>query len=339
MLSSELAGLQSLAIIGMEKNAGKTTVLSRILYEAGRGGALPRPLAITSIGRDGEEKDIVTSTKKPKIYVERGTLVATAASLLSRCKLTREILASTNVRTPMGEVILFRALSDGYVEIGGPSSVEGVRRIKEAFLEIDPGCFYIVDGALSRKSSAGHFLTEGAILCTGASVDGSMRVVVQKTASVTEQFQLPMTAEPLRSLLLKERAKALVVTEGELTAIDGDLAFTMAAEIAEQITEKTEAIFLRGVVTESLMNSLLQKTSLAGKKVIAEDATRLFFPTGYLHRLQRQGIALEVLQAISLRAVCINPFSPRGQDFDAQAFLEAMKEATKLPVYDVGRMS
>lgn len=338
MLSDQLQGLNSLAIIGMEKNAGKTTVLNRILEEARRGGDLPRPLAITSIGRDGEEKDIVTSTKKPRIYVEKGTLVATASSFLSRCRLTKEILASTDVRTALGSVIIFRALSDGFVEIAGPSSVEGVRSIKEEFLAVDPGCFYIVDGAVSRKSTAGHFLTEGAILCTGASLNPSMKNVVRQTAAMVEQFMLPVAPEEYQKTFSQTYAKAVIFKEGRPEEVEGDLAFTMADDIAEKFTKESEALFLRGVVTESFFKSLLQKVSLKGKQVIIEDATRLFVSTGYLNLLKRRGVTLEVLQPMELRAVCINPFSPRGVDFEAEVFLQEMQKAISVPVFDVGRM-
>ena len=64
----------SISIIGMNKNVGKTTTLNQILKEA-RGRI---SLGLTSIGRDGEDQDLVTGAEKPKIYVERGTLIATA---------------------------------------------------------------------------------------------------------------------------------------------------------------------------------------------------------------------------------------------------------------------
>ena len=67
---------RSVSIIGMNKNVGKTTTLNYILKEA-RGKV---SLGLTSIGRDGEEIDVVTSTEKPKIYIEKNAMVATARS-------------------------------------------------------------------------------------------------------------------------------------------------------------------------------------------------------------------------------------------------------------------
>ena len=66
-----------MAIAGIEKNAGKTTVLNYLLQNSRK-----KVEAITSIGYDGEEIDQVTATDKPRIYVSRGTLVATARDLI-----------------------------------------------------------------------------------------------------------------------------------------------------------------------------------------------------------------------------------------------------------------
>ena len=58
-LSQLIAPYSSVSIIGMCKNAGKTTVLNRIIREVNGNG---QTIALTSIGRDGENKDLVTGT-------------------------------------------------------------------------------------------------------------------------------------------------------------------------------------------------------------------------------------------------------------------------------------
>jgi len=50
-----------MAITGIEKNAGKTTVLNYLLQNSS-----DKVEAITSIGYDGEEIDQVTATDKPR---------------------------------------------------------------------------------------------------------------------------------------------------------------------------------------------------------------------------------------------------------------------------------
>ena len=78
-----LQDLESLAIIGLSKNAGKTTCLNHIIAAWQETSQL-RPLALTSVGRDGELEDILSGNPKPRIYVQTGTLIASAEGALLR---------------------------------------------------------------------------------------------------------------------------------------------------------------------------------------------------------------------------------------------------------------
>ncbi len=175
----------SISIIGMNKNVGKTTTLNHILREA-RGRI---SLGLTSIGRDGEELDRVTATEKPKIYIEEGTIIATAKQCLLNSDITREILKTTGFNTPMGEIIICRALSDGYVDLGGPSvnsyMVEICDELKRFGSEL-----VIVDGALSRKTFASPSITNATILSTGAALSRSMLKVIEETSHTVKLLSL-----------------------------------------------------------------------------------------------------------------------------------------------------
>ena len=94
-----LKDYKRMSIIGMEKNVGKTTVLNQLIEDIG----MKKIVGLTSIGRDGEDTDVVTNTHKPRIYVFPGTLVATARDCLRNCDITREILYTTDFSTPYGE--------------------------------------------------------------------------------------------------------------------------------------------------------------------------------------------------------------------------------------------
>lgn len=60
-----------ISIIGMEKNVGKTTLLNKLIADIGK----TKKLGLTSIGRDGEDIDVVTNTDKPRIYVRKVVLL------------------------------------------------------------------------------------------------------------------------------------------------------------------------------------------------------------------------------------------------------------------------
>lgn len=336
MLINRISPYRSLAIIGMDKNAGKTTVLNHLIQEAKAVGFAPT-LALTSIGRDGEEKDLVTSGVKPRIYVYPGTLVATTRDLLKHCDTSREILETTGINTPTGEVILFRARSSGYVEIAGPSSVEGARRVKEAFRRIDPECYYLVDGALSRKSTAGHFLTEAAILATGASTSSSMERVAERTLAMVEIFKSPQLEEGFSELREALKDSRLVILGKDLKSLQVELAFLAAREAAEEIGLEDTHIALRGVVTDSFITSLMAGADLRKKTLVVEDATRLLISSSVWRKLKALEVNVRVLQKIELVALSINPFSPRGLHFDSRAFESRLAQGTDLKIYDVGR--
>ena len=69
---------KTLSIVGMAKNAGKTTALNYLIEEAIDEGIV---LGITSTGRDGETQDLVTGTEKPRVFLEEDMLVAVPALL------------------------------------------------------------------------------------------------------------------------------------------------------------------------------------------------------------------------------------------------------------------
>ena len=75
-----LNSVKTMSIVGMCKNAGKTTMLNWMLHH----DRLQGTLGLTSIGRDGESTDVVTGTEKPGIFVREGTLIATARDMLRR---------------------------------------------------------------------------------------------------------------------------------------------------------------------------------------------------------------------------------------------------------------
>ena len=179
----ELAGLenlQSLALIGMSKNAGKTTCLNHIIL-AWRASGQTRTLALTSIGRDGEPKDIISGRAKPRIYVPAGTLIASAKGALEQSDALLEILGLSNVRTALGEVVICRALSDGYVELAGPGSAEEIGSIADLVRAHEPDCLFIIDGALSRRSQAGCGVSEAVILAVNADTSSNPEVLDRKS--------------------------------------------------------------------------------------------------------------------------------------------------------------
>ena len=315
------------SIIGMCKNAGKTTALNRIIRESARA---QKRLALTSIGRDGEDQDLVTGTKKPGIYIPEDTLIATASDLVVRhCDVTREILDTTGIFTPMGEVVIFRSRSAGNVQLAGPSMTSQLASVREDFFRLGAD-LVLIDGALSRKSLCSRQVTEATILCTGASYHKNLRTVVEDTAYQCRILTLP-EAEDDRLLPFAETDSrdTLLLTENGILSVAGSLEAALRQN-------KANTVFFGGALTDHLVKPLiLSAVPLKGLNFVVRDASKILLKPDSFEKLQRRGVRLQVLRSVNLAAVTVNPFSAYGFHFDAGQLLEEMRSRIDLPVIDV----
>lgn len=333
-ISELIRPYRSVSIIGMCKNAGKTTVLDQIIREMDGQG---KTLALTSIGRDGEDKDLVTGTQKPGIYVARGTLIATASDLiLHHCDVTREILAATGISTPMGDVIMLRALSDGSIQLAGPSVTSQLARLREDFFRAGAD-LVLIDGALSRKTLCSRKVTEATILCTGASYNKNMETVVEDTAYHCQILTLPETED--RELRLE--AERLEGSRGTVIfGEQGPWAVPAGMAVADALRKKeaagARAVFFGGALTDHLVKPLIMSSEpLDEMALVVRDGSKILLKRDNYEKLLRRGVRLQVLDTVDLAAVTVNPFSAYGFHFSKDELMDRMEARVGLPVINV----
>lgn len=330
-MPNKLLQAESIAIVGLEKNTGKTTFLN-YLIEQNRAGQ--RPLALTSIGYDGEATDLVTKTAKPRIYVPRGTLVATARKLLKRCQVEKDIRLMSGIPSALGEIVIFETLDDGFIELAGPGTIEQTKQLKSMIQGLKPEALLIVDGALSRLSSAGHGLVEQVVLCTGGSVHPDQATVLDETLLAIQLLELPVvTLEDDTLTTLKSQD---YVIQGETIrggTFPGPL---QISQMLSQVVASDDLIALSGVVTQEMLEELLSFPEINQLRLVAEDPTRFFLDRSTFERLQRRNIILQVQSAAKLAMVVVNPYAPRGPGFGPD-FLQELRSRVSVPVIDVRR--
>lgn len=341
-LQELLKDSDSVSFIGMCKNAGKTTALNRMIRELHEAGV---PVSLTSVGRDGESSDLVTNTVKPGIYVFRGTLVATASDLLKYCDVTREILYTTGIFTPMGEVVVLRAQSDGFVQIAGPSMTSQMRGVTELFRREQQGKI-LIDGALERKSIAVKDVSDSTILCTGASYHKDMRRVIRDTAYACRLLTLPGSGIKVPHSLREQTAEKYIPFDEQGEPDTGKAGkkitdiWNRRRPLAEEQMKngQTKTVLVRGGLTDGMIRPLLTSgADLRGKHMVFQDGSRILLSVEMYEKLQQRGLQFEVVDPIHLLAVTVNPFSAYGFHFDAEEFYRKMSEAVDVPVFDVRR--
>lgn len=320
MLDRELIrSIKSLSIIGMCKNAGKTTVLNRLIPIMAEG----RTLAITSIGMDGESTDTLTGTGKPRITAYGGMLVATAERLLHLCSPTRSILEVTDYRTPLGRVVVFACESDGLVQIAGPSMRDEMSELV-ATLERMGADAVIVDGAINRRALAVPAVARSAILCTGAAYSNSMAQTVNDTRHVAGLLLLPPPSFDYGASASRVSA---ALSDGSVVPLDPDdpPAFKRL---------RPKGLLVRGAVTDALITPLLS-TGVKNVELSVHDSGSLLISSAAGRRMENLGWRAAVEERTELLLVAANPTSPFGRGYDKNEFLDALRASLPVPVVDV----
>ncbi len=308
-------------MLGMCKNAGKTTALCRLIREFGKTDE--EPLALTSIGRDGESRDLVTGTEKPPIFMYEGMLAATAKELLPLSDVSREILAATGLYTSLGEVVIFRARSDGFVQLAGPGIVEHLEPLKEMLGSFGAGRI-LIDGALSRRSPAAAARGGAIVLSTGASLDRDMDTVVAETAYAAELLSLPKREAP-------------GAAKGRLTLFHADGSAEAAGSLTALPRGAGEEILLaEGAFSETQARELLLgRTGKEGLTLLARDAACLMLKRETCEALKLRGMRFALQETARLAAVTVNPVSAGGWRFPEEEFREKIRKAVRVPVMNV----
>lgn len=320
-------------MVGLSKNAGKTTVLNALIREL-----YPKVSAgLVSIGVDGEDRDAWSGRPKPLITVPEGVVVATAGPLLDLQPGRWEVLMATDIQTTLGQVFIARAKMDTQVKLAGVNSTTAVKEILPRFARIGVS-LALVDGAYDRKSSASPFVTDASIAVVGASLSSSLQGVLN---AAEEWFHL-FTRPVCRDQQLRRACRQAVADRCLYGIVRGrteKLPFSsllLAGEHEMLKGKEWEAIAVPGALTDRMLERLMEQKRAV--HLIVPDATHLFVSLAALRRFYQWGGRLEVDRAIRLLGVAVNPVSPEGFSFPPEEMREKLaKICAPLPVFDVVR--
>lgn len=325
---------RTLSIVGMSKNAGKTTALNYIIEEAMDEGVI---LGITSTGRDGESVDLVTGTEKPKIFLDTGTIVSIPKQLYELADAGLEILKMSKFSTALGQLLLCRVAESGYVQIAGPVSTADHKELCKEMLGLGAELI-LIDGAIDRKSIAAPETSDAIILATGAVLSRSMNRVVDETAHTIELYSLPIINNEFIRETIEDKSKndnVIIFSGNTMQQLDLKTGLGASRFIDAAIEEKTDYVYIPGALTNSVIADIHPK-KFKKVKFVLKDPTKIFIDSIRWGQLKKQGFCVEVLKNIKVAAVTVNPYAPLGYSFEHKALIDAMKAAVgDIPVVDV----
>lgn len=325
----------SVSVVGMAKNTGKTETLNYLLQHLSHTG---KRVAVTSIGVDGESVDRVTATQKPEIVVYKDMFFTTSEKHYKGRKFTSEIYHISPYNTALGRLITARAVTGGKVLISGPAHTAQLQQLiahnRQYGIDIT-----MVDGALSRLSIASPVVTDALILATGAAVSANIDKVVSDTRHVYNIINLPQVSAAMQAVLSPLTQGLFIADEqGEVhdTGIVSALALGGTASL--NMPMQGGILFVSGVVSNQLVNYLRMQPYVDKMVLVARDFTKIFLTPDVYYAYVRKGGVIKVLHKSKLLAVTVNPVAPQGYQLHAQALKQAMQQVMDVPVYNVRNM-
>lgn len=330
-LIEEVSRYKSVAVVGMEKNTGKTECLNYVLRGCSRIG---HPVGVTSIGIDGESCDQVTRTAKPEITLTAGTLFSTSEKFYHTRRLTAEVERLSAWQTALGRLVTARAVTTGKVILSGPVAT-GLLREVIAELQTLGARTVLVDGALSRKSLASPAITDAMIMATGAALSTNLQELVRQTRFVYDLLQLP-TADICCTAQLNRIEQGIwaVPEEGEPVDLDIPSALLLQQQ-KEKLYRHGGRVFVSGAVSDKLLDILRMQPEISHTELIIKDFTRVFATPQAVRAYLQKGGRMSVLYRPKLLAVSINPWSPSGYTLHSDKLREALSEVIDVPIVDV----
>lgn len=296
--------MQRLAIAGLAKNVGKTTLLGAVASRLQSAGG---PVGFVSIGVDGERLDGLSGAAKPPVVLAAGDLAVTAERSLGEAECGAELLSRLGVRSVLGELFLVRATRPGRLVLAGVRFRSDVALAVDALLAAGASRV-LIDGAFDRLMAASPGLCDGVLLATGMAVADRPETVAERTAEVVARFALPVALERWWS----GAAGGLVAARGaQLFGLQAPslLSDDAAAELRER---QPERLFAAGAFSERAAALLLGLGSVAPREIVVADATHVMVSEATRQRLGRAGIGLAVARSVPLLAVAYNPTRPEG---------------------------
>ncbi|PKP61996.1 hypothetical protein CVT91_00995 [Candidatus Atribacteria bacterium HGW-Atribacteria-1] len=305
-----------LGILGTSKNTGKTTTTSALLEIANNKNL---SVGITSIGYDGEDIDNITGLPKPRIFAQKGTLIATAKNCLKSGTAQIKTLKETEISTPLGKIIIGEVMENGLVIIAGPNKGEELSMVIDK-LEKLGNKLILVDGAINRIVPL--MKTDTLILTTGAARNINIDFLVKEIQCISYLFELPKIEkkdlmnlknieQKVITLIQKDYSKKYLETNSLISLSD-------IQELINKLNEETQLIFIPGILTEFALNELIKKEVklLEDKNIIIPNPTHLLVGSNTIYlidtllKIKKLRINLKIIKTIPILAVTVNPFYP-----------------------------
>lgn len=323
----------AVSIVGLAKNCGKTTALNYLASELRQRGTA---VGLTSIGRDGEDEDILSRLPKPHIPVEPGDMAVTAEGSLSGTTAAFEVMLRTSFQCALGRLLLVRVERAGQIELAGPATSSQLRETVSLLREHGAQTV-LIDGALGRLSSSSPSICGCVVVAAGGVLGDTPAAVAARVRYQAELFLLPQPHHEDLDLICDTARRAgdkaaAITKEREVTVLESSAATTL--DLGRIISKPASWLWTGGGLTDKVLSTLSTSGKIAA--VVVQDASHILATRPALERWRLAGGRVYVLESIKVAAITTSPWRERLEPLNAEELVcEVSRQTPAVPCYDV----
>lgn len=320
-----------LAVIGLCKNAGKTSFLNWMIAECAG-----IKIGVMTTGRDGEAVDVAFGNPKPSVKIPAKTVFCCDTTHVDLLGSRIQILQKLPWEAGSRGIWLAEAVQELETEIIGPSTVKAQTQC--AVLMQEWGAVKVlIDGSIDRKSIALDSIVDAVFIVAGGSF-GTSKQISAELRRLILLSNIPCPSDTMvnsHQLDKLKNAKTIYQeTDGDWQDLNVASLLNVESDVWNDVTNDTKAdvLYLPGALTESGFKKIhswlmSNKTSLIVKhpynvKLTASNVECLL-----------QDIKVYALNRFEIRAIVLNPWSVTGNHLDVEGLRASLR--SNFPSLDI----
>lgn len=265
------------------------------------------------------------------MYCLEGYTIVTASETLPEFEAEYEILEKTNIFTSMGCIYIVKIIKSGNALIAGPSRILDMEKVVKKLDDYDLKNIFI-DGAFFRHSSAK--VAEATIFVIGANLSHDIDKVVKDAVASVGKFTLEKPKKWL-DFLKNEENVCLVNERNNFKRLDIKSVIGNSAKIFNENNKNYRFLFLPLSLTNDFVERLVEERRGFKWDILINSPVCIQLNIGNLENLFKLSNKVMVFNPIKLKAVCYNPMSPRGYEFNDFQFRQILVERIGINVFNV----
>ncbi|MFK5884212.1 MAG: hypothetical protein QM489_07750 [Candidatus Izemoplasma sp.] len=287
-------------------------------------------MGIVSVGYEGEDIDLVSQTFKPRIFIKKGYIIATAEKLINESDITLSILNKTNIPSPLGNIIIAEALSGGFIKIAGPSITKDLETVIGIVKSYNPNKI-LIDGALFRTSLSKNKFSDAVILATSANLNPSIDKTVNETVNFYNILSTNETTCYNKEIITRSNLNKYTFYNNESLLKTADSIDKIIFSIA-----KFNHLYINGALTANIAEEIINNKNRNTKfEIIVNHSSQIILSDATSKKLTINLVKVSVLNMNNVIFITVNPTSISNYEFVSEELIVKLASKINIPILNV----